>query len=84
MKTPSWLPPLPEPETLGDAIDGWAVGYTAEQMRQAQLDAVEAYRASSVPVAWAVYQTAGPVLFLRDPSPDGLSIPLYRLDEEMK
>jgi hypothetical protein len=53
MTTPSWMPPLPLPADRtrlanGTGFEYW---YDAEQVRQAQLDAVEAYKASLKPVA---------------------------------
>ena len=96
MTTPSWMPPLPC-ENFVDENGLWDERYgpyTAEQMRQAQLDAVEAYKASLKPVAWAVVGSMGSVWNTthkveeaggwQRASHGGITsvVPLYRLDEE--
>ena len=41
---PEWMPPLPEETTLGDPIDGWAMGFTANQMRDYGRQCIEDYK----------------------------------------
>ena len=71
MNLPEWMQPLPERSAWETFESGVTIDfYTAEQMRQAQLDAVEAYKASLKP-------------WMREVEP-GKFVAYYRLDGETK